>query len=127
MSSRSTNHRRSSVLKQYRLLTESLTGQLAAAGLLIVTGCSPGTNADTEPKPRVPGAIVEFGELSIPVADALEFVSYFEQVNPQVGHKVVVREVLAQHLIPLAFARRDFPTERAHQLDLAQALSLIHI
>lgn len=95
---------------------------VAAVAIVCCVRCG-GEPAATPTGPRVPGAALEFGEVSIPFEELRVFDEYFEDLDPTIGKKWLARELLTQHCIPLAFARHDFASKRATDREAAQALA----
>lgn len=75
------------------------------------------------PQPSVPGAILEVDGVSISRADVQPLFDHLSAVDPQLGHKAILREIFAQHALPIAFARRDFGAEREEQRKRAAAFA----
>lgn len=67
------------------------------------------------PAPRTPGAILEVDGVSILRSEFDAFEEFFESWDARLGRKSRARALLTRVLLPRAFARRDFPAERAEQ------------
>ncbi|MBK8974562.1 MAG: peptidyl-prolyl cis-trans isomerase [Planctomycetes bacterium] len=88
---------------------------LCAAWLGALTGCDREPAAAT-PAPAVapaPGVLLQFGPYRVLREDLEPLDAWLAGFDQTMGRKYRIRELLDQHLLPVAMARVDFATERA--------------
>lgn len=92
---------------------------------LLVTGCGDEPPPPTPPKPvaKPSDPALELDGVVITRRQIEELMPYFRELDPTMGRNKCIRTLLDRHLIPLAFARREFAAEREAQRVRAEGLA----
>jgi hypothetical protein len=75
-----------------------------------------------EPAPAPEPRLLVVDGVGIALAEVEPYVEFLASFMPNAGRKTKVQTVLEQYLLPLRFAQRAFPAQRAEQLTHAAAL-----
>lgn len=90
----------------------------------------PGCGCRHDPAPPAPlrlpdGAALVLDGVVIQRAEVDAFLPFLRRLDPTMGRNKCIRLVLGEHLIPLAFARREFAALRTEQRTRAEALAKV--
>jgi hypothetical protein len=98
---------------------------LALAALVL--GACGGEGRQTTSQPPDPDLLLSLdgGRIQVRAAEAAPFLEYLDGLDPTMGRNYRLRELLDQHLLPLALARAAFGPERQALRERAEALRAV--